>query len=236
MNEKIFSALVCFLIVTSCANSSLKPDTFDRDSVQRISNVLYGEVVSLKKVSIEGSTTPGTIVGGLVGAAAGSEISNSKPESEIGAVLGGAIGATLGGNLSKSIQTSRWKWSFLRMADLTISRTLKLRASIMLWLMNSLVTLAHSAKRAERNSMHSSVTRKLSGSSFQTSTILQIGFYLEVELKKWFPGFEVVKMGKAKIADYGLTNGVPTPSTRVLPNSAMLGLERWYHASLFVQG
>ena len=106
MNEKIFSALVCFLIVTSCANSSLKPDTFDRDSVQRISNVLYGEVVSLKKVSIEGSTTPGTIVGGLVGAAAGSEISNSKPESEIGAVLGGAIGATLGGNLSKSIQTS----------------------------------------------------------------------------------------------------------------------------------
>ena len=41
---------ICFL--TSCANSSLKPDTYDRDSSQRISNVLYGEVVSLKRVSI----------------------------------------------------------------------------------------------------------------------------------------------------------------------------------------
>jgi outer membrane lipoprotein SlyB len=105
MKRTIFILTLLFLL-ESCAYSSLKPDTFDRDSVQRISNVLYGEVVSLKKVSIEGSTTPGTIVGGLVGAAAGSEISNSKPESEIGAVLGGAIGATLGGNLSKSIQTS----------------------------------------------------------------------------------------------------------------------------------
>tara|TARA_A100001035_G_scaffold256936_1_gene232584 strand:- start:255 stop:584 length:330 start_codon:yes stop_codon:yes gene_type:complete len=85
---------ICFL--TSCANSSLKPDTYDRDSSQRISNVLYGEVVSLKRVSIEGETKSGTIVGGLVGAAAGSQVSDSKPESEIGAVLGGAIGATIG--------------------------------------------------------------------------------------------------------------------------------------------
>ena len=40
----------------------------------------------------------------MIGAAAGSGISDSKPESEIGAVLGGAIGATLGGNLSKNIK------------------------------------------------------------------------------------------------------------------------------------
>tara|TARA_B100000927_G_scaffold217437_1_gene177606 strand:+ start:298 stop:669 length:372 start_codon:yes stop_codon:yes gene_type:complete len=73
--------------------------------VQRISNVLYGEVVSIKNVSIEGSTKSGTIVGGLVGAAAGSGVSDSKPESEIGAVLGGAIGATLGGNISKNFQS-----------------------------------------------------------------------------------------------------------------------------------
>ena len=93
----------CFL--TSCANSSLKPDTYDRDSSQRISNVLYGEVVSLKRVSIEGETKSGTIVGGLVGAATGSQVSDSKPESGIGAVLGGAIGATIGGNVSKKIQS-----------------------------------------------------------------------------------------------------------------------------------
>ena len=92
------------LMLLSCANSSLKPDTFERDAAQRVSNVLYGEIVSLKQVKIEGDTKSGTIVGGLVGAAAGSGVSDSKPESEIGAVLGGAIGATLGGNLSKNIR------------------------------------------------------------------------------------------------------------------------------------
>ncbi len=83
----IVVTFICFF--TSCANSSLKPDTYDRDSSQRISNVLYGEVVSIKNVSIEGETKSGTIVGGLVGAAAGSQVSDSKPESEIGAVIGG---------------------------------------------------------------------------------------------------------------------------------------------------
>ena len=103
--KKIISLATFICLFTSCANSSLKPDTYDRDSVQKISNVLYGEIVSLKKVTIEGGTKSGTIVGGLVGAAAGSQVSESKPESEIGAVIGGAIGATLGGNVSKSIQS-----------------------------------------------------------------------------------------------------------------------------------
>lgn len=103
--KKIISMISLSFLLSSCATSSLKPDSYDRDSAQRVSNVLYGEVVSVKKVTIEGSIKPGTIVGGLVGAAAGSEISDSKPESEIGAVLGGAIGATIGGNLSKSMQS-----------------------------------------------------------------------------------------------------------------------------------
>ena len=93
------------LVLFSCVNESLKSDSFSRDSVQRISNVLYGEIISIKNVNIEGSTKAGTIVGGLVGAAAGSGVSDSKPESEIGAVLGGAIGATLGGNISKNFQS-----------------------------------------------------------------------------------------------------------------------------------
>ena len=103
--KKIISLATFICLFTSCVNSSLKPDTYDRDSVQKVSNVLYGEIVSLKKVTIEGETKSGTIVGGLVGAAAGSQVSDSKPESEIGAVIGGAIGATLGGNVSKSIQS-----------------------------------------------------------------------------------------------------------------------------------
>ena len=103
--KKIISLATFICLFTSCANPALKPDTYDRDSVQKISNVLYGEIVSLKKVIIEGETKSGTIVGGLVGAAAGSQVSDSKPEDEIGAVIGGAIGATLGGNVSKNIQS-----------------------------------------------------------------------------------------------------------------------------------
>ena len=102
--KNFITLLVLDLLLLSCANSSLQPDTFERDAAQRISNVLYGEIASLKLVKIEGDTKSGTIVGGLIGAAAGSGISDSKPESEIGAVLGGVIGATLGGNLSKNIR------------------------------------------------------------------------------------------------------------------------------------
>ena len=89
--KNFITSLVLNLLLLSCANSSLQPDTFERDAAQRISNVLYGEIVSLKLVKIEGDTKSGTIVGGLIGAAAGSGISDSKPESEIGAVLGGAL-------------------------------------------------------------------------------------------------------------------------------------------------
>ena len=102
--KNIITFLAINLLMLSCANTSLQPDTYERDAAQRVSNVLYGEIVSLKQVKIEGDTKSGTIVGGLVGAAAGSGVSDSKPESEIGAVLGGAIGATLGGNLSKNIR------------------------------------------------------------------------------------------------------------------------------------
>ena len=103
MKKIISRFLLCALY--SCANASLQPDAYSRDSAQQISNVLYGEIVGIKNVSIEGDIKSGTILGGLVGAAAGSGITDSKPESEIGAVIVGAIGATIGGNISKNIKT-----------------------------------------------------------------------------------------------------------------------------------
>tara|TARA_B100001057_G_C22768800_1_gene918729 strand:+ start:417 stop:875 length:459 start_codon:yes stop_codon:yes gene_type:complete len=103
--KNIYILLSISLISFGCANQSLKSDTFQRDSVQRISNVLFGEIISLKNVNIEGSTKSGSIIGGLIGAAAGSGVSDSRPESEIGAIIGGAIGATIGGELSKNVQS-----------------------------------------------------------------------------------------------------------------------------------
>ena len=117
MIKKIIPFLILQFILVGCANSSLQPDTFERDSVQKISNVLYGEIVSLKSVTIEGSTKSGSIVGGVVGAATGSGISDSRPESEIGAILGGAIGATLGGRLSKNMQATEGVQLTINMDD-----------------------------------------------------------------------------------------------------------------------
>lgn len=103
--KRIIILISLGLLLNNCANTSLEPDSYDRGSTQKISNVLYGEVVAVKKVTVEGDTKSGTLVGGVVGAAAGSGISDSRPESEIGAMLGGAIGASIGGNLSKSLKS-----------------------------------------------------------------------------------------------------------------------------------
>lgn len=103
--KRIIILISLGLLLNNCANTSLEPDSYDRGSTQKISNVLYGEVVAVKKVTVEGDTKSGTLVGGVVGAAAGSGISDSRPESEIGAILGGAIGASIGGNLSKSLKS-----------------------------------------------------------------------------------------------------------------------------------
>ena len=43
MKFKIIIYTSLLLLVYGCANSSLGPDTFDRDSAQRISNVLWNE-------------------------------------------------------------------------------------------------------------------------------------------------------------------------------------------------
>ena len=104
MNKILSLFLLCALY--SCANVSLQPDAYSRDSAQQISNVLYGEIVGINNVSIEGDIKSGTMLGALVGGAAGKGISDSDPESEIGAVLGGAIGATIGGNISKNMKTT----------------------------------------------------------------------------------------------------------------------------------
>lgn len=103
--KRIIILISLGLLLNNCANTSLEPDSYDRGSTQKISNVLYGEVVAVKKVTVEGDTMSGALVGGVVGAAAGSGISDSRPESEIGAILGGAIGASIGGNLSKSLKS-----------------------------------------------------------------------------------------------------------------------------------
>jgi len=94
---------ILFLIISSCAYSSLQPETYSRDAAQEMRNVLYGEVVKVKTVNIEGDIKSGALVGGVVGAAAGSGVSDGEIESAIGATLGAAVGSAVGSKLSQKI-------------------------------------------------------------------------------------------------------------------------------------
>ena len=95
--------LILSLIISSCAYSSLQPETYSRDAVQEMRNVVYGEVVKVKTVDIEGDIKSGALVGAVVGAAAGSGVSDGEIESSIGATLGAAVGSAVGSKLSQKI-------------------------------------------------------------------------------------------------------------------------------------
>ena len=98
-NLKIITFLILSLFISSCAYSSLQPETYSRDAVQEMRNVLYGEVVKVKTVNIEGDIK----MGGVVGSVAGSGVSDGEIESTIGATLGAAVGSAVGSKLSQKI-------------------------------------------------------------------------------------------------------------------------------------
>ena len=102
-NLKIITFLILSLFISSCAYSSLQPETYSRDAVQEMRYVLYGEVVKVKRVYIEGDINMGALVGGVVGLVAGSGVSDGEIESTIGATLGAAVGSAVGSKLSQKI-------------------------------------------------------------------------------------------------------------------------------------
>jgi len=101
--SKVITYLILSLVISSCAYRSLQPETYSRDAVQEMRNVLYGEVVKVKTVNIEGDIKSGALVGGMVGAAAGSGVSDGEIESSIGATLGAAAGSAVGSKLSQKM-------------------------------------------------------------------------------------------------------------------------------------
>ena len=46
--SKVITFLILSLVISSCAYSSLQPETYSRDAAQEMRNVLYGEVVKVK--------------------------------------------------------------------------------------------------------------------------------------------------------------------------------------------
>lgn len=53
-----------------------------------------------------GSSYTGTVAGGIVGAALGYELGNSKRNKDVGAVIGGVLGASIGHDLTRNSRNS----------------------------------------------------------------------------------------------------------------------------------
>ena len=104
MNRSLLFLSLSFFLI-SCSNMSLTPEVVRKSDAQKQQYVVIGTIIDLNDVVIEGERETGAAAGALIGGAAGKEVTDSEPESNIAAVIGGllgsAVGAEIGSNLTK---------------------------------------------------------------------------------------------------------------------------------------
>ena len=89
------SVLALTIALGACATSD--PDMISRDSAQTMSQVQDGVVLSVRRVTVDGSQSGvGAVVGGVVGAIGGAAGSGIQRESQVLGVLGAVAGAAAG--------------------------------------------------------------------------------------------------------------------------------------------
>ena len=91
------------VVLGGCATSD--PDMISRDNAQTMSQVQDGVVLSVRKVTVDGSQSGvGAAIGGVVGAIGGSAGSGVQRESQVLGVLGAVAGAAAG-NVAERLVT-----------------------------------------------------------------------------------------------------------------------------------
>ena len=91
------------VVLGGCASSD--PDMISRDNAQIMSQVQDGVVLSVRKVTVDGSQSGvGAAIGGVVGAIGGSAGSGVQRESQVLGVLGAVAGAAAG-NVAERLVT-----------------------------------------------------------------------------------------------------------------------------------
>ena len=89
------SVLALTIALGACATSD--PDMISRDSAQTMSQVQDGVVLSVRRVTVDGSQSGvGAVVGGVVSAIGGAAGSGIQRESQVLGVLGAVAGAAAG--------------------------------------------------------------------------------------------------------------------------------------------
>jgi outer membrane lipoprotein SlyB len=97
ISSSLASASVVALGIALGACSTSDPDMISRDNTQTMSQVQDGVVLSVRRVTVDGSQSGvGAVVGGVVGAIGGSAGSGVQRESQVLGVLGAVAGAAAG--------------------------------------------------------------------------------------------------------------------------------------------
>ena len=87
------------LLFGSCAQDSLTGDTYSRGEAGAPQSVRYGKVTSVRSVTLEGSSTGGTLLGAAAGGFLGNQVGSGSGRTAAtigGAALGGAAGSHAG--------------------------------------------------------------------------------------------------------------------------------------------
>ena len=95
--------IAVIFITSSCVNNSLQPDVVSRSDAQKQQYVVFGTIMDVSIVTIEGDREVGAAAGAAIGAAVGKNTTDSEPESDIAAVLGGLVGSAIGSGIGSAV-------------------------------------------------------------------------------------------------------------------------------------
>ena len=95
--------LAIIFITSSCVNNSLQPDVVSRSDAQKQQYVVFGTIMDVSIVTIEGDREVGAAAGAAIGAAVGRNTTDSEPESDIATVLGGLVGSAIGSEIGSAV-------------------------------------------------------------------------------------------------------------------------------------
>ena len=95
--------IVVIFITSSCVNNSLQPDVVSRSDAQKQQYVVFGTIMDVSIVTIEGDREVGAAAGAAIGAAVGRNTTDSEPESDIATVLGGLVGSAIGSEIGSAV-------------------------------------------------------------------------------------------------------------------------------------
>ena len=100
---KNFLLIAYIFTISSCVNNSLQPDIVSRSDAQKQQYVVFGTIMDVSIVTIEGDREVGAAAGAAIGAAVGKNTTDSEPESDIATVLGGLVGSAIGSEIGSAV-------------------------------------------------------------------------------------------------------------------------------------